>query len=206
MYKYLKKIFVALVLVNASLHADLPQPYQSVHTLPQTPYFVLDSYVFFSLISENNAAVIVDVDSHDGSVARFIAQQASNLPALQKVFSVSMWQSEDPSQKHLYQRFLSNIIHEETTDWIVPIRMGSLEAANALNLTADFISIVGKNDENAIYNEILAWYPHLSNSGIISGNNWIDHSVQVGVVRAAAHLEVNLQLSGNIWYLQKNIQ
>ena len=65
-----------------------------------------------------------------GGVARYLAGQESRLPSLQQIYSVNMWQSNDPSQKQLFRRFLSNIIEENTTQLITPIRMGSQEAAD----------------------------------------------------------------------------
>ncbi|HSW86499.1 MAG TPA: hypothetical protein VLG49_03245 [Rhabdochlamydiaceae bacterium] len=204
MKKYLKNtLFAAVLSTNLSLFADVPQPYASVNNLPQMPYYVLDGWVFFNLINTFNAGVIVDVDSQDGSVARYIAQQMPNLPSVKEIFSVSLWQSQDPSQKHLFQRFLSNIKQEGTAESITPIRMSSLEGASSLNIVADFVSVVGKNDENAIFNDIMAWYPHLSLTGVICGNNWHENSVQRGVARAASMLGLNLQISGNVWYFQK---
>ena len=206
MIKYVKKLFsIGMLLTSFSLFGDLPQPYASVNTLPQTPYFVLDGYVFYSLINNYQSSVIVDVESQDGGVARFIAQQAENLPSISQIYSVSGWRSADTSQKHLYQRFLSNVIQENTTQLITPIRMSSQEGAEALNVVADFISLVGSNDEKGIFTDILAWYPHLSSQGILCGNNWHETSVQIGVTRAAAALDLSLQIDDNVWYFVKGV-
>jgi len=185
------------------LNADISQPYASVRHLPQTPYYVQDGYVFNSLIASHQAAIVVDVESQDGGVARFVAQQLNNLPTVTTIYSVNAWSSPDPSQKHLYQRFLSNVVQEMTTEFIHTIRMSSLEAAESLNIRADFISLVGGNDQKGIYQDILAWYPHLTNNGVISGNNWNDVSVQSGVIKAAQVLDLIVQVSGNVWYFEK---
>ncbi len=201
----LKNLFAASVLLaNLSLCADI-QPYASIQNLPATPYFVQDAYTYYSLIKGNNAAVIVDVESQDGGVARYVAQQVANLPTVTQIYSVSAWQSADRSQKHLYQRFLSNVNQEMTTQLITPIRMSSQEGAESLKITADFISIVGGNDSIAIYNDILSWYPHLSDIGIMCGNNWQDSSVQVGVAKAADSLDLKLNVNNNVWYFQKGM-
>lgn len=205
MNKYLKNtLFAGIVLANLSLFANLPQPYASIDNLPQTPYFVLDGWVYFNLIDTHNAAVIVDVDSQDGSVARYIAQQVPNLSSVSEIYSVNNWESPDPSQKHLFQRFLSNVKQENTAELIIPIRMSSQEGASSLNIVADFVSLVGKNDENAIFHDILAWFPHLSDIGVICGNNWFENSIQRGVTRAASLLDLTLQINGNVWYFEKS--
>ena len=79
------------ILAGASLYADIPQPYSSIHNLPQTPYFVQDGYIYYNFVNTNNVAVVIDVYSEDGGVARYLAQQANNLPSLkQTVFGEYM--------------------------------------------------------------------------------------------------------------------
>ncbi|MES2345368.1 MAG: class I SAM-dependent methyltransferase [Chlamydiota bacterium] len=203
MKKIFEKIFISgAILASASSYADIPQPYASIHNLPQTPYFVQDGYIYYSLVSTHNAAVVIDVGSQDGGVARYLAQQANNLPSLTQIYSVNMWQSCDRSQKQLFRRFLSNVIQENTAELITPIRMSSRDAAEALNVQADLINL-GANDEDVIYNDILRWYPHLSNTGVMCGNNWYEHSVQIGVTKAASTLDVPVQVNGHVWYLVK---
>jgi len=204
MKKPLRTLFAAAaLLVNISLYGDAIQPYASVKNLPQTPYYVQDAYTIYSLINTHGSVVVVDVESPDGGVARYVAQQAANLPTVKQIYSVSGWTSCDRSQKHLFQRFLSNVNQEMTTQMITPIRMSSQEAAEALNITADFISLVGRNESDSIYSDILAWYPHLAVNGVLGGNNWFDHSVQQGVTKAAVTLELNLQTNNNVWYFVK---
>lgn len=204
--KFLKKCFLALtvsLLPSFSLFGGLPDPYASIQLLPHTAYFVLDSYVYYNLISSRAATIIVDVDSQDGGVSRYIADNINSLPSVKQIYSISMWQTCDPAYKHLFQRFLSNVRQENNTEWITPLRMSSLEAANSLTLSADFVSLVGAHDQHCIYQEILAWYPHLSNNGVVCGNNWYEKSIQLGATRASAVLGVPLNINGNVWYLEK---
>lgn len=202
--KYLKKLFLGIVLATSLVYADEPQPYASVNTLPMTPYYVQDGYIFYSLIQSLNAATIIDVESQDGGVARYIAQQAVSLPSVTTIYSINPWTNFDPSKKFLFQRFLSNVKQENTTNLIVPIRMSSVDAAWGLNIKADFISIVGGNDKNTIYKDIVAWFPHLTDNGVICGNNWNENTVEVGVTKAAEALELQLHVNSNVWYLQKS--
>lgn len=205
MKKYLGKIIMSsALLAGVSLYADMPEPYASIHFLPQTPYYVQDAYVLYSLANTHNSAVIIDVESQDGGVARYLAQQAGSLPSLQKIYSVNLWQSNDRSQKHLFRRFLSNVAQEATTGLIIPIRMNSHEAAESLYVKADLISLVGANDRDTIYNDIIGWFPHLSDSGVMCGNNWYEPSIQIGVTKAAMMLDVSVQVNNNVWYFLKN--
>lgn len=203
---YLKKILLAgLVTASFSIFADLPQPYASIRNMPSIPYYVQDGYVFFQLINSHNSSVIVDVESQDGSVARYIAQQKNNLSSINTIYSVNSW-TDYGAQRHLFQRFLSNVIQENTADSITPIRMSSQEAALALNVTADFISLVGGNDADIIYRDILAWYPHLADGGVLCGNNWNENAIEIGVTKAAAALDLTLKINDNVWYFEKNPQ
>ena len=200
----LKLFFMAsLLMVNLGIFADHPEPFNSVRDRAHVPYYVQDGYIIYDLINTHNSAVIVDVESQDGCIARYIAQQADSLPSLAKIYSISNWTSCDPTKKHLFQLFLSNVKHENTSNLITPIRMTSQEGAKALNITADFISLVGADDQDRIYRDILAWYPHLSDTGIICGNNWYENSVEVGVTKAAAALDLNLKINGSVWYFEK---
>ena len=116
---------------------------------------------------------------------------------------MNIWQSNDRSQKQLFRRFLSNVKQENTTQLIIPVRMSSNEAGESLNVKADLISLVGKNHQDIIYNDILIWYPHLSDTGVMCGNNWYEHSVQVGVTKAAMTLDVSVQVNDTMWYFVK---
>lgn len=205
MKRYLGKWILSSAIMMFTLSATLPEPYASVKSLSSTPYFVQDGYVLYDLILNSGAAVIVDVESQDGGIARYIAQQKMSLPALQAIYSVNPWVSADHSQKQMFQRFLSNVIQENTTALITPIRMSAQEGAESLNIMADFISLVGKNDQNFIYKDILSWYPHLTDIGIMCGNNWSDSSVQIGVTKAAKALDVTLHINDQVWYFQKGM-
>lgn len=203
--KYLNTILIAgMLLTNLTTFADTPQPYSSIQNLPATPYYVLDGYTYYALIQSRNAAVVIDVESQDGGVARYIAQQAANLPSLQTVYSVNSWTSSDQANKHLFQRFLSNVKQDNTTNMIVPIRMSSSDAASGLNVKADFISLVGANDKDIIYRDILAWFPHLTDGGVLCGNNWLEPSIEIGVTKAAEALDLTLHVNNNVWYLERS--
>jgi hypothetical protein len=201
MLKFLKSL-MAIVFISLTQHVmSIPQPYTNINTLPPVPYYVIDGYVLENLITSNNAAIVIDVESSAGSVARFIAQQ--NLSSVTQVFSVSLWPSYDPLQKYPYQQFLSNVIQENTADLITPLRMGSAEAAQALNILADFIHL-SAIDSDTLYQEILNWVSHLSETGIICGNTWHEGSVQASVTAAAGDLGLVVNLNDHVWYLTRS--
>jgi hypothetical protein len=199
--KFMKNAFIAtLFCSNAMLLADDPI-YSLVHTTPYTSYYFQDSWILSDLVINNSAAVVIDVESRDGSVARYLAEQ--NIPTVATIYSISLWQSSDPTIKHQYQSFLSNVKQENTTNIIVPIRMGSQEAALALNIGADFIYLAS-NNTFTLANDIVSWSSHLNTKGILCGSNWLDTGVQAAVTSAAAKLGLLLSINDDIWYLQQN--
>ncbi len=198
---HLKKCFIALMLCCGSALMAISQPYASVRALPSSNNSIFDGYAIGFLINNNNYATIIDVGSAGGEVARTIAQQ--NFPTISSLYNVSSWTSLDPSQKHLYQQFLSNVISEGSTEKITSIRMNSLEAADALNIIADLIYL-GNTDGTTLHNEIVAWFSHLSANGTIFGTNWSDHAIQTAVTIAASDLNLVLRIVDNSWYLERS--
>jgi hypothetical protein len=201
MMKLLSSLSLTAWLCLSSQLTALPEPYNSVNTLPIIYYYVPDGYVLYSLATENSSSVIVDVESDNGSVARYLAQQ--NIPSVTKVYSVSLWAAGNPPEYDRYQRFLSNVIQEGTAEVIVPLRMSSAEAASALNVSADLIYF-GTFDSNTLYDEIAHWIGNLSDNGVLCGNNWNENAIKVAVVNAANDFNLNLGINSNVWYLKKN--
>ncbi len=139
-----------------------------------------------------------------GASTRFLASSIGNNG---KVYAIDTWEGSsdefehmnDPRRSSLYQLFLSNVKHAQLTEIIVPFRMKSLEAAKALNIKADLIYIDAAHDTESVYQDILAWYPHLESGGIICGDDWSWPSVQVGVVKAAVVFRKSIYHEGNFW-------
>lgn len=50
--------------------------------------------------------------------------------------------------------------------------MRSVEAAKALDVMADLINIDAAHDYKSVKEDILAWYPHLKEGGIMCGDDW----------------------------------
>ena len=134
-------------------------------------------------------------------MARYLAQAANSLTSVNLIYEVNSF-PESVSEPHAFQLFLSNVKQENTAGLIVPVRMNSHQAASALNVVADFIKIEATSDN--IYSDILAWYPHLSQTGILAGNNWNDSSVALGVMQAAESLDLSVNINASVWYFVKN--
>lgn len=185
---------------------SLPEPYRSIHLLPFDPHgWFLNSIQLGSLILKNKPKVVIEVGSWLGLSTRFIA---SLLPPDGLVYAVDTWlgspteenHMKDPRLPYLYQLFLSNVIQENLAHKIVPIRMDSIEASEALNLKADIIYIDGSHETEDVMKDIEAWYPHLSQNGVMCGDDWARESVKVAVEQMAAKLNVSVKGQFYFWH------
>jgi hypothetical protein len=183
-----------------------PEPYCSLKTV-----FPFDGDGWFAngehlqeCFAKNRIKTVIEVGSWLGLSTRFLG---SKVGSGGKVYAVDTWlgtpeeevHQKDPRLPHLYEMFLSNVIHEGLTDVIIPIRMDSLEAAKSLNIKADLIYIDASHLTEAVYQDILHWYPHLNEGGIFCGDDFCWWTVQEGVRKAAAELDLQIE-SGYTWW------
>lgn len=132
----------------------------------------------------------------------------NNQPENGLLYAVDTWISpgEDykicPEKPYLYQIFLSNIQHAGLVDKIIPIKMESLEAAKHLEIQADFIYINKSRDFESLTQEIISWYAHLNEGGLICGNNWQNEEVQTAVINCAYDLGKEVYYEENFWWYE----
>lgn len=198
---------LAIVFSSISLQADLPEPYNSINVLPFDGHgwFLNENALKLEyFISTKNPKVAIEVGSWLGCSARHIASHMQEDGVL---YCIDTWQGSsehdgDARLLTLYQQFLSNTIHAGLAEKIVPVRMTSIEAAQALNVKADLIYVDGAHDTDSVRNDILAWFPHLNEGGTLCGDDWCWPSVQVGVIQAAQKLKKGLYTFHNFWWLE----
>jgi predicted O-methyltransferase YrrM len=198
-----------LLLFTATCLIGLPTPYDTADLYP------FDGDGWFSnergmrkLICKKKGGLetIIEVGSWLGASTRFLATQVNSGG---KVYAVDTWQGsitevvhqQDPRLPFLYEIFLSNTIQAGLTDVIVPVRMESLQAAEILDVRADLIYIDGDHRAESVYQDILAWYPHLKEGGIFCGDDWTWDSVREGVYRAASELDLEVMNNTIMWWL-----
>jgi len=110
----------------------------------------------------------------------------------------------DPILPLLYDQFLSNMIHLKLTNVVIPIRMESVAAAQYLNELFDFIYIDAEHLEEFVYNDLVAWYPHLKENGVFCGDDWgTSEDVRIAVTRFANENNLELIHTSNFWRLLK---
>lgn len=147
------------------------------------------------MIKSNGIKIVIEVGSWLGASTRHIA---SLLPSGGLVYAVDHWLGSaehqqgqifwNPALPHLYEIFLSNVIHAGLTEKIIPIRMESLEAAKQLNyVRPDLIYIDAGHETDAVLADLNAWYPYVQGHGILSGDDWGWSTVRNAVVAFALH-------------------
>ncbi|MEI8125147.1 MAG: class I SAM-dependent methyltransferase [Parachlamydiaceae bacterium] len=189
-----------------SLSGDIPEPYKSIKNLPFDDHgWFVNSKQLQTLIEDYQPEIVIEVGSWLGASTRFIA---SHLQSSGLLYAVDTWAGspnepayyiKDSRLPYLYQLFLSNVKHAGLTNKIIPVRMDSIEAANALDVQADLIYIDAAHDTTSVFNDILAWTPHLKQDGIMCGDDWSWKSVQIAVIQAAEILNCEVVSSGNFW-------
>lgn len=161
--------------------------------LPETPYYLENAWILVNKVNNLGASIFLEIETPNGGAARIIASNTNNV----KVYSINPWEGD-----HQYQQFLSNVKQENTGNTIIPIRMSSTEAAEALNILADVIYIDSSIPES-IEKKILYWVTHLSPNGILVGNNFQWWDVKLAVVNTAAQLSLEIDSDTNYWFLRK---
>lgn len=194
-----------------------PDKYPEVYNLGQdilpfdARHWFGHAHIFSQLLQSKNIKLAVEVGSWLGGSARFTA---SNLPPDALLLCVDTWLGSEENQvgavAHiidlaiLYRQFLSNTIHNNLQDRMIPIRMPSLETASHLSQLGfkfDFIYIDAAHDYENVIADMRAWYPLLAENGIFCGDDF-NHPPIVKAVNEFA-LEKGLRLiSGpNFWQL-----
>lgn len=210
MHKCFFTLSLGLFLVCLNLYSEneMPEPYCFIRDLPfdESGWFG-NADPILKIMTVKKPQIAIEVGAWLGQSTRFIA---SHLPQDGKIYAVDTWLGSaevlhqvDPRLSSLYQIFLSNVKHAGLTQQIVPVRMRSLEAAKALDVMADFIYIDAAHDEESVYQDILAWHPHLNLGGTMCGDDWMWDSVRRGVVRAAVILNYRIEAVGNFWFFSE---
>lgn len=186
---------------------EIPEPYRSINLLPFDDHgWFKNEGVVEHCLSIKPAKIVIEVGSWAGKSTRFIADR---IPEDGKVYAVDTWLGSPELEKeerlpNIFHLFCSNVVHAGLTHKIIPIRMQSLEAAKALNVTADFIYIDAAHDEDNVFQDVLAWSQHLAPDGIICGDDWNWDSVKRGVLQASLEVDCRVMHLSNCWWFVPN--
>lgn len=194
----------------------LPNAYPDVYNVEVLPFkehgWYANAQFMSSLIHRYGIKNVVEVGSWLGTSTRHIAKL---IPEDGIVFAIDHW---DGSEEHhlreefkallpmLFQQFLSNVIHENLTHKIIPVRMDSLSAAEKLkqlNLQIDLVYLDADHATDALYADLNAWYPYVQQEGIICGDDWCWDTVKKAVYQFAKENNLKVQGYQNFWLLTK---
>lgn len=201
--------------INKHLENPYPAVYSVSNILPFDDHgWFNHKEVFENLIQKKkDIKIALEVGSWLGSSARCIAKL---IPEDAILIAIDHWRG---SIEHLngqyamlsclFEQFISNTIHSNLTHKIIPYRSDSISAAQQLadvNIRADFIYIDASHDYTSVLEDLKAYYPLLSETGIFIGDDWHWESVAMAVQDFAKlkNLEIYLYDTG-CWELRKAV-
>jgi len=189
----------------------LPHPYDFIEVLPQWPFgYYTNRLMIDELFQRQDIRTVIEVGSWaGGGSTRHLGEQLQTKNGV--LYAVDTWlgsSTQQPGQvhfmpvlDHIYQQFLSNMIAWNLADTVIPVRMRSVEAARALKIKADLIYIDGEHTAEAVYEDLVAWLPHLNQGGIFCGDDWGWESVREGLEKFAKERNFQIVPNENFWEL-----
>lgn len=210
----MKKLTCLFFYVSSAIFAvdqsDLKEPYASVQILKEDPFgWYSNQKQMEKLLSNPKIKTVIEVGSWTGGGStRHIGSILKTRNG--RLYAVDTWlgsaeHTKDPKLKYIYEQFLSNMIHWDLTETVLPIRTDSLTAAQTLDVKPDLIYIDGDHSTKAVYADLCAWYPFIESEGIICGDDWVWESVRKGVMLFAKERSLKITHSGNFWILKKTL-
>ncbi|MBI2345143.1 class I SAM-dependent methyltransferase [Candidatus Dependentiae bacterium] len=219
MKRKLNCLFVINLLIFAQVFPkkaiDLPSPYCDLkEVLPFNGHGWYTNGVWIEkLMKQNKIYTVIEVGSWLGASTRHIA---SLLQANGKLYAVDTWEGsvehyENQEWKKmlptLYEQFLSNIVHAQLTDRIIPVKSTSINAAldlkNQIN-KVDLIFIDAGHDTESVLNDLVIYWPFVQNNeGVLCGDDWYWESVRKAVIIFAKNYKLTLYADDNFWFLKK---
>lgn len=207
------RIFIILSLFILTSCSDsisnLPAPYnQLTEVLPydREGWYGNGEHIK-KLISKENVNEVIEVGCWLGKSTRHIAK---HLPRNGKVYAVDHWLGSVEHQEggafeteklpYLYDQFLSNVIHKKLTSKIIPIQMSSLEAEKTLSdVFPDLIYLDASHEYEDVYQDIVAWFPHVKGHGILCGDDYGWPGVKQAVHQFAEEHDLSIESDQAFW-------
>jgi Methyltransferase domain len=205
-----KLVALLLLLVAAPLAAEerLPAPYSEVELIaPDYHGWFYNARQLQKIFSDEEPQVVLEVGSWLGKSTMWMAERVSSEG---KVYAVDHWLGSfehQPGQgayhqavPFLYQQFLSNVIHRGLAHKIIPVKMESGDAAEALKgeVTPDLIYIDGSHDYDGVTRDLNLWYPYVQGKCVFCGDDWAWKTVRRAVEDFAG--EHNLRVQGDHFF------
>jgi len=155
-----------------------------------------------------NIKTAIEIGSWLGKSSSFIAKH------VERLYCVDIWElqpEQDQGQwkengDNLYEQFLSNIIHLDLTEKIIPIKSSSEDAQ--IEEKVDLVFIDGSHTYENVKFDILKWNANLKDGGILCGDDWgipisdISEGVVKAVLECADLLNKKLTAYETFWKLE----
>jgi predicted O-methyltransferase YrrM len=205
-----------LLILTASSCAGKFSAYDKINILPLNIWgWFGNAYHLSEQLKKRDCAVVVELGSWLGASTSCMAE---NIGDNALVYAVDIWEGSPECASalsigrgmsssevevifaQLYQQFLSNMIHLNLANKVVPIKMKTIHAAKLLNIRPDLVYVDASHAEEDVYNDIMAWYPKLVDGGIMCGDDWSWETVRAGVIRVAKDLNQTVTAAGNFWW------
>jgi predicted O-methyltransferase YrrM len=217
-----KLIVICLISYNfqtfSNSNTNLPSPYSDLQeVLPFNGHGWYSNPLWIELLMRiNNVKTVVEVGSWLGLSTRHIA---SLLQPGGKIYAIDTWEGSVEHHENtqyavmlptLYDQFLSNIIHAQLTDKVVPIRKHSLQAATVLLSEikqADLVYIDAAHDTDSVLKDLQAYWPFVANNGgVLCGDDWWHDPVKAAVRAFAQMNQMTIYADDNFWFVKKENQ
>lgn len=178
--------------------------YKDVQLLPEdSAGWNNSSNIFKELVKKTNPKTIIEVGTWKGGSVIKMAKAAKELQLECTIFCVDTWlgalefwtsgyNTPDRNlmfkngQPQIYQQFLSNMIHNNLTDMVLPVTLPSntaYEVFKYYNITADLIYIDASHEYKDVLTDITNYTNLLNPGGVIFGDDFQPASWP-GVVQA----------------------
>ncbi len=186
-----------------------------------------NSKLFDELITKTAPEIIIEVGSWKGQSAMTMATSLKKINPNGKIYCVDTWLgaiefwagAEDTEARNLlqkngypqvYYQFLSNVVHCNCQDIILPLPMPSITAARYLqikNVRSKLIYIDGSHEEDDVYMDLNYYYNLLENGGIMFGDDIWHSSVTLAVEKFTKEKNLSYTVQerdgGKFWIIQK---
>ncbi len=178
------------------------------------------SPVFEELINKTKPSLIIEVGTWKGQSAINMAKIIKKLGLSTKIYCVDTWlgalefwdwdagtQERNLLQKNgypqIYYQFISNVVHNNVQDIILPFPNTSLIAARFFlnrKINSELVYVDASHDAEDVYLDIANYYKILKNKGIIFGDDYGMESVKIGVEKFCTENKINYKTHQNNHY------
>lgn len=187
--------------------------------------WTINADIFERLIVQQRPNIILEVGTWKGKSAMMMADIVKALNLDCKIYCIDTWlgslefwewlSSAKETDLNLtygypqiYYQFLSNVVHTNNQDIIIPVPLTSNIAAKLLTnkgITSQLIYVDGSHEEDDVYNDIKNYYKLLKPGGIIFGDDYWWDSVKNAVHKFVDEIEGHNNFSNEPanWILKK---